>query len=87
MAANNVRVAIITGGNKGIGLGIVRGMCKQFNGDVILTSRDSERGVAAVKVLEGEGLSPKFHQLDIDSQQSITALKEFVEKNYGGTIS
>jgi len=86
MAANNVRVAIITGGNKGIGLGIVRGMCKQFNGDVILTSRDSERGVAAVKVLEGEGLSPKFHQLDIDSQQSITALKEFVEKNYGGTI-
>ena len=87
MAATNVKVAVVTGGNKGIGLGVVRGICKQFKGDVILTSRDSERGVAAVKALEGEGLSPKFHQLDIDSQQSIATLKEFLEKNYGGTIS
>ena len=27
----------VTGANKGIGYAIVRGLCKQFNGDVILT--------------------------------------------------
>ena len=80
----STRVAIVTGGNKGIGLAIVRGICKQFNGDVILTSRDSERGVDAVKQLEGEGLKPKFHQLDIDSRDSISVLKEHIEKTYGG---
>ena len=80
----STRVAIVTGGNKGIGLAIVRGVCKQFSGDVILTSRDSERGLAAVKQLEGEGLKVKFHQLDINSQDSISTLKEHVEKHYGG---
>ena len=80
----STRVAIVTGGNKGIGLAIVRGVCKQFNGDVILTSRDSERGVDAVKQLEGEGLKVKFHQLDITSRDSISVLKEHIEKTYGG---
>lgn len=79
-----VRVAIVTGGNKGLGLGIVRGVCKHFDGDVLLTSRDTERGLTAVKQLEGEGLKVKFHQLDINSRDSISTLKEYVEKNYGG---
>ena len=81
-----IRVAIVTGGNKGIGLAIARGICKQFNGDVILTSRDADNGVAAVKQLEGEGLKAKFHQLDISSRESISTLKEHIEKNYGGKL-
>lgn len=80
------QVAIVTGGNKGIGLAIVRGICKQFNGDVILTSRDSERGITAAKQLEGEGLKAKFHQLDINSRDSISALKDYIEKTYGGKM-
>lgn len=78
------RVAVVTGANKGIGLAIVRGICKQFNGDVILTSRDPERGATAVKQLEGEGLKVKYHQLDIDSRDSISVLKEFLQKSYNG---
>ena len=78
------KVAIVTGANKGIGFAVVRKMCKEFSGDVILASRDESRGRAAVTQLEGEGLHPKFHQLDIDSRDSITALKQFVEKSYGG---
>lgn len=78
------RVAIVTGANKGIGLAIVRGICKDFDGDVILTSRDQERGVTAVKQLEREGLKVKFHQLDIDSRDSISALKKFVKTTYNG---
>ncbi len=35
-----LRVAVVTGSNKGIGLAIVRALCKQFRGDVYLTARD-----------------------------------------------
>lgn len=82
--AQTTRLAIVTGANKGIGLAVVRRMCKEFNGDVMLTARDESRGRAAITLLEGEGLNPKFHQLDIDSRDSIIALKEFIEKTYGG---
>ena len=34
---NNVKVAIVTGSNKGIGFFIVQRLCKEFNGDVYLT--------------------------------------------------
>ena len=30
----------VTGANKGIGYAIVRGLCKQFDGDVYLTGKD-----------------------------------------------
>ena len=81
-----IRVTIVTGGNKGIGLAIVRGMCKLFNGDVVLTARNESQGREAVVQLEREGLNPKFHQLDIDSRDSITKIKEFLSTNYEGII-
>ena len=78
------RVAVVTGSNKGIGFAIVRDLCKQFTGDVYLTARDEGRGKAAVALLNAEGLSPKFHQLDITSHESVEALKKFVLEKYGG---
>ncbi|OBS73614.1 hypothetical protein A6R68_15848, partial [Neotoma lepida] len=55
-----------------------------FSGDVLLTARDEARGKAAVQQLQAEGLSPRFHQLDIDDRQSIRALRDFLRKEYGG---
>lgn len=78
------RVAVVTGSNKGIGLAIVRALCKKFDGDVFLTARNEALGKEAVTKLEGEGLKPRFHQLDITSADSIAALKQFLETNYGG---
>lgn len=77
-------VAVVTGSNKGIGLAIVRALCKQFQGDVYLTARNKERGLASVKLLESEGLKPKFHLLDVSDQESINVLKDFLVKQYGG---
>lgn len=37
-----------------------------------------------MKDLEKEGLKPKYHQLDVEDQNSITALKDFFLKEYGG---
>ncbi|XP_059020665.1 carbonyl reductase [NADPH] 1 isoform X2 [Mustela lutreola] len=78
------RVALVTGANKGIGFAIVRDLCRQFSGDVVLTARDEARGRAAVQQLQAEGLSPRFHLLDIDDLQSIRALRDFLRREYGG---
>ena len=46
-------------------------------------ARNRERGEGAVKQLEEEGLQPEFLPLDVDSEESIRAAKETVEKKYG----
>ncbi|XP_053399798.1 carbonyl reductase [NADPH] 1-like [Mercenaria mercenaria] len=78
------RVAVVTGANKGIGYAIVRGLCKQFDGDVILTARNEGNGQEAIKKLNGEGLKPMFHQLDLDDVGSIDRMKAFLQKTYTG---
>ncbi|XP_006884587.1 PREDICTED: carbonyl reductase [NADPH] 1-like [Elephantulus edwardii] len=82
--SSSTRVALVTGGNKGIGFAIVRELCRQFSGDVVLTARDVTRGQTAVQQLQAEGLNPRFHQLDIDDLQSIRALRDFLRCEYGG---
>ena len=77
-------VAIVTGSNKGIGFAIVRALCKKFQGDVYLTSRDEGRGQAAVDTLKQEGLEPKFHVLDIGNEDTIVKLRDFIKEKYGG---
>ncbi|CAN2387571.1 15-hydroxyprostaglandin dehydrogenase (NADP+) activity [Pristimantis euphronides] len=79
-----VRVAVVTGSNKGVGLAIVRALCKQFQGDVYLTARNPKLGEEAIKALNKEGLCPHFHQLDINDMSSIRALRDFFKKKYDG---
>ena len=79
-----MKVAIVTGGNKGVGFGICRGLAKVFEGDVLLTARNVERGMKAVKDLEKEDLTVKFHLLDIDDPKSVATLAAFVKDKYGG---
>ncbi|XP_003707007.1 carbonyl reductase [NADPH] 1 [Megachile rotundata] len=78
------RVAVVTGGNKGIGFAIVKALCKQFDGVVYLTARDVNRGQNAVKQLEDQGLTPKFHQLDVTDENSISTFRDYLQKTYGG---
>ncbi|KAL7853972.1 hypothetical protein AOLI_G00208160 [Acnodon oligacanthus] len=80
------KVAVVSGANKGIGLAIVRGLCKAgYSGEVLLTARNEKLGLDAVKLLKTEGYeNVVFHQLDICDQTSCLALKTFVEKRYGG---
>ncbi|XP_047045376.1 (+)-neomenthol dehydrogenase-like [Lolium rigidum] len=78
----NSRIALVTGGNKGIGLEV----CKQLasNGiTVVLTARDQARGTAAVQELKRLGFSDViFHQLDITDALSIARLVDFLENRF-----
>uniref|UniRef100_G3PBT1 carbonyl reductase (NADPH) n=1 Tax=Gasterosteus aculeatus aculeatus TaxID=481459 RepID=G3PBT1_GASAC len=80
----SIKVAVVTGSNKGIGLAIVRALCKQYQGDVYITARDVGRGQEAVKSLASEGLKTQFHQLDINDQESITTAAAYFKEKYGG---
>ncbi|XP_056621433.1 carbonyl reductase [NADPH] 1 [Triplophysa dalaica] len=81
---SNSKVALVTGANKGIGFAIVRALCKQYAGDVYLTARDVGRGTAAVESLKKEGLSPIFHQMDINDPKSVGTARDFFKEKYGG---
>ncbi|KAG1943534.1 carbonyl reductase 1-like [Pimephales promelas] len=80
------KVAVVTGANKGIGLAIVKGLCKAgFKGDILLTARNEKLGQEAVAGLQAEGCKNVFfHQLDICDQGSSLKLKKFLEEKYGG---
>ncbi|TNN57890.1 Carbonyl reductase [NADPH] 1 [Liparis tanakae] len=81
---STTKVAVVTGSNKGIGLAIVRALCKQYDGNVYITARDVGRGEAATASLVADGLKPKFHQLDINDLQSIAAAAAYFKETYGG---
>ncbi|MBI3127799.1 MAG: SDR family oxidoreductase [Candidatus Tectomicrobia bacterium] len=76
------RVAAVTGGNRGIGLAICRGLAARGVG-VLLTARDAGKGEAAAAALRKEDLPVRFHPLDASDEKSIEALAAFIEKEYG----
>lgn len=79
------KVAVVTGANKGIGLAIVRELCKaRFAGDVILTARNEKLGNEAVAMLKSEGFDVIYHHLDICDDGSAKKLSSFLQKTYGG---
>lgn len=80
------KIAVVTGANKGLGLALVRALCREWGsgGRVYLTARDATRGLAAVRNLEAEGLAPRFHQLDLVDDKSVAAMAEHVRVQDGG---
>ncbi|XP_030033449.2 carbonyl reductase [NADPH] 3 [Manduca sexta] len=78
------KVAVVTGGNKGIGFEIVKGLCQKFDGAVYLTARNEERGRLAVKKLQELGLNPLFHALDVTNTESIQEFATYISKKYSG---
>ncbi|THG17171.1 hypothetical protein TEA_005881 [Camellia sinensis var. sinensis] len=77
------RIAVVTGGNKGIGLEICRQLAS--NGTmVILTARDEKRGLETVENLKACGLSHiLFHQLEVTDQASIASMADFIKNKFG----
>ncbi|KAB2632928.1 salutaridine reductase-like [Pyrus ussuriensis x Pyrus communis] len=84
MAETSFGIAVVTGGNKGIGFEISRQLAANGVG-VVLTARDVRRGTEAVEKLKASyGLSDVvFHQLDVTDPSSIASLAEFLKTQLG----
>jgi NAD(P)-dependent dehydrogenase (short-subunit alcohol dehydrogenase family) len=78
------KVAVVTGSNKGIGLEIVKGLCKSFDGIVYLTARKVENGQQAIDELKKLGLEPRFHRLDVQNMESIKEFAIYLRETHGG---
>lgn len=76
------KVAVVTGGNSGIGLGFARGIAKQ-GGDVSIWGRSAEKNAAAKKDLEAHGVRVQTQQVDVASEQAVIAGFDKVMAEFG----
>jgi NAD(P)-dependent dehydrogenase (short-subunit alcohol dehydrogenase family) len=80
--ASNGRIAVVTGGNKGIGFEICRQLARRAV-NVVLTARDARRGRDAERRLQDEGLNVLFHPLDVTDAAQVDALRETMQREHG----
>ncbi|MFI0718324.1 SDR family NAD(P)-dependent oxidoreductase [Streptomyces sp. NPDC021224] len=64
------RVALISGGNRGLGLAIARRLAEQGL-HVVIGTRDELSGRDALEALSKEGLDARSHQLDVTDPASV----------------
>jgi NAD(P)-dependent dehydrogenase (short-subunit alcohol dehydrogenase family) len=76
------RIALVTGGNRGIGFEISQALAQRGLA-VVLTARDATQGKAAVKTLHDKGLEVEFQRLDVTSCRSIRACVASVAERRG----
>jgi NADP-dependent 3-hydroxy acid dehydrogenase YdfG len=77
--AADQRVALVTGGNRGIGLEVCRQLARAGL-RVILSSRDLARGRDAARILAQEGLHVSVEQLDVADPESVRACAQRLEE-------
>jgi len=78
------RIAVVTGGNKGIGYEIVKKLAKAEGVKTILAARSNERGAEACQALKKEGYQVEFHRIDLDDKKSITDFSSWLKDKHGG---
>jgi 2-deoxy-D-gluconate 3-dehydrogenase len=76
------RVAIVTGGNGGIGLGMATGLA-QAGAAVVIAGRQAKKSAAAVKTLEGLGAKAFAAEVDVNNEASCRALADTAVKQFG----
>jgi NAD(P)-dependent dehydrogenase (short-subunit alcohol dehydrogenase family) len=76
------KVAVVTGGNSGIGLGFARGIAKQ-GGSLSIWGRSAEKNATAKKQLEAFGVRVEARQVDVSSEEQVVSAYQGVMKEFG----
>jgi 2-dehydro-3-deoxy-D-gluconate 5-dehydrogenase len=76
------RVAIVTGGNGGLGLGMARGLA-QAGAAIAIAARDKPKGQKAVAELSAAGFRCRFYLLHVSSKASCQAMVDAVIGDFG----
>lgn len=75
------RVVVVTGGNRGIGLGMARG-CARAGASVAVWSRDPERNARAVEELSVEGAAHAV-RCDVSDEEQVARAMEETLREFG----
>lgn len=80
------KIALVTGGNRGLGLGFVEVLAEQLRPDglVYLGARDLLKGREAADRLVGKGLQVAVLELDISRDDSVSQAAEALRGRHGG---
>ncbi|TQK53609.1 NAD(P)-dependent dehydrogenase (short-subunit alcohol dehydrogenase family) [Brevibacillus sp. AG162] len=78
----NQRLAVVTGGNRGIGREIARQLSVKGL-QVLITTRDEEKGRQTVEEMRKEGLSVVYQVVDVTDAESIRQMVERVKSDFG----
>ena len=76
------KVAIVTGGNGGIGLGMAKGMAS-IGASILVAGRNAEKADAAVAALRTIGGKAEFFQVDVTQQDQCIAMVEEAGRIFG----
>jgi 2-dehydro-3-deoxy-D-gluconate 5-dehydrogenase len=76
------RVAIVTGGNGGIGLGMARGLAGA-GARVVIAARNGAKSQAAVKDLVGRGGEAEALEVDVADERSVARLVDGTRERWG----
>lgn len=76
------RVAVVTGGNGGIGLGMAKGMAAA-GASIVVAGRDTGKNAAAVKEIQGLGAKATAIPVDVLKEESCRALMGEAVKAFG----
>lgn len=76
------KVAIVTGGNGGIGYGIARGLA-QAGADIIIAARHPAKNAQATSALQELGVKALSLRTDVQDEASVQAMVDAAEQAFG----
>ncbi|MBW7455551.1 SDR family NAD(P)-dependent oxidoreductase, partial [Paenibacillus sepulcri] len=76
------RIALVTGGNRGIGREIARQLALKGL-QVLIGCRDEDKGRHAVEEMRQEGLAVELQVVDVNDPESVSRMTERVKQQYG----
>ena len=76
------RVAVVTGGNGGIGLGMAEGLAAA-GANIVVAARNAEKNAAAVKCIKALGVEALAFAIDVTEPESCKTMIAFARDKFG----